>query len=914
MKDVRYRRAIRARLDQLDLGWIVAALLPAFAILPLLINPGFPNTADGLAHLYRVVDLDQCWRDGVFYPRWAPNLAFGYGTPLFNFAPPLPYYLVQAFHSLGASFQDGFKLLVTAGFLIGALGTYALARDLMGTHPALLAAIVYTYTPYRLREAFIQGNYSQFVALSLLPIILWSFRRLILRANGIYIAISAVAFGALILSHNITTMLFAPILAAYVLFLLWQQREPGRVLAPMASLALALSLTAFFWWPALWERKWIRLEGISQGFFDFRLHFISLGEILAPATPLDTAATNPPFAPSLGLAVSILSIIALAAVLVKSRSSLEQRVELGFFGIALAIYVFLALPLSLSIWENVPFLALAEFPWRSIGIAALGGSVVAGAAALLWTHHGSPRSAAILSGMGCLLVVVASQPYLYPRVPFLDIGDPGPADIVRYELRTQVVGMTSTGEFLPKWVQQNPGTSPLVSDYLESKPIHKLDDSSLPPSASAIQEAHTVISDQYRFTSPESFIARFRTFFYPGWVAYLDGRRVEVGTSEDLGLIEVPVPAGDHRLLVRFEGTDVHRLSSRVSLVALAVLAALMALSLARLRQMDARPSESRSRSLRRSHVLWILLPLGLWLAFRMAYVDSHTTWFRLHSPPDWVLTAQHQMKVDLGGEIDLLGYDLGRERAAQGESIRLRLYWRAKRDLSVDYSSFAHLDAKGVTWAQSNNMNPGDIPTSNWLSSLYVVDDHVIDLPAEILPVHYQLVVGLYSPDGKRLAPTGGLGQGLDQVPLQAIRIESAYIPQPAHVLDHLLGENIRLVGYDLHDPTAEGLPVTLYWQAEGSVEADYVVFIHLLDEEGRIIAQADGAPVQRLHPTSAWTPGEIVMDQHLIPAPAVGGRGSHLAVGMYDLDTLARLSVRGPSGPVPDDRIILPATESPP
>jgi len=53
-------------LAKIDPGLGVACLLTLFAFYPLL-QPGLPNTADGALHLYRTVELDQCWQDGVYY-------------------------------------------------------------------------------------------------------------------------------------------------------------------------------------------------------------------------------------------------------------------------------------------------------------------------------------------------------------------------------------------------------------------------------------------------------------------------------------------------------------------------------------------------------------------------------------------------------------------------------------------------------------------------------------------------------------------------------------------------------------------------------------------------------------------------------------------------------------------------------
>jgi hypothetical protein len=80
----------------------------------------------------------------------------------------------------------------------------------------------------------------------------------------------------------------------------------------------------------------------------------------------------------------------------------------------------------------------------------------------------------------------------------------------------------------------------------------------------------------------------------------------------------------------------------------------------------------------------------------------------------------------------------------------------------------------------------------------------------------------------------------------------------------------------------------------------ADYLAFVHLLDEESVLIAQSDHAPANGRLPTWCWVPGEVVEDLHLLPgAGAAGSAGSsfQLGVGMYDWRTGERLPVTPPA-----------------
>ena len=82
--------------------------------------------------------------------------------------PPLLYQTTQLIHLSGLPLDQSMKGVVVLGFLLYSAGMFLFARRIYGAYPALVAATVYVYAPYRLREAYIQGNYGQFSGTGLL--------------------------------------------------------------------------------------------------------------------------------------------------------------------------------------------------------------------------------------------------------------------------------------------------------------------------------------------------------------------------------------------------------------------------------------------------------------------------------------------------------------------------------------------------------------------------------------------------------------------------------------------------------------------------------------------------------------------------------------------------------------------------
>lgn len=97
-----------------------------------------------------------------------------------------------------------------------------------------------------------------------------------------------------------------------------------------------------------------------------------------------------------------------------------------------------------------------------------------------------------------------------------------------------------------------------------------------------------------------------------------------------------------------------------------------------------------------------------------------------------------------------------------------------------------------------------------------------------------------------------------------------------------------IVLHGYSM---SAQG-DIDLVWSSAGPLAESLHLFVHALDEEGRIAGQWDGAPVDWTRPTTGWLEGEYVTTRHGFRLPA----GEYqLRLGWYAPATGARIGVAG-------------------
>lgn len=111
---------------------------------------------------------------------------------------------------------------------------------------------------------------------------------------------------------------------------------------------------------------------------------------------------------------------------------------------------------------------------------------------------------------------------------------------------------------------------------------------------------------------------------------------------------------------------------------------------------------------------------------------------------------------------------------------------------------------------------------------------------------------------------------------------------------------ETITLQDYTVWPQTAPPggvLQARLTWRADAAPQRPYKVFLHLIDADGRLVAQRDGEPAGGSRPTTSWEPGEPITDNYGLLLPADLPPGDYaLRLGLYDaLDPAARLPVEG-------------------
>ncbi len=272
-------------------------------------------------------------------------------------------------------------------------------------------------------------------------------------------------------------------------------------------------------------------------------------------------------------------------------------------------------------------------------------------------------------------------------------------------------------------------------------------------------------------------------------------------------------------------------------------------------------------------------------------------------------------MSVNLGGELEFLGYDLVSDQVEPGDTLFLTLYWRALKEMAHSYNVWTHLlDNAQKMWGQHDKI-PRNINTVLWAEGEVVWDQFRIPVVPSALSGRYFIEIGAW--DRSLYRTLNVIRDGVeteDRVLIGPIKVMERLRADDV-VVQHPRSENldgkVRLLGYDLSSSTVKAggrLRLTLYWQGLKTMDTDYTVFTHLLDTNGFLVAQRDNQPVGGNNPTSFWNEAEIVKDVYHIAIDPSTPAGLYLIeVGMYELSSGQRLPVLDERGEVVDNRILL-------
>jgi uncharacterized membrane protein len=512
----------------------VKALFPIVAILVLsffawrpLLAPGFFPIHDD-TQVPRLFEMDRSLRTGQFPVRWVADFGFGYGYPLFNYYPPMTYYLGEAFHLLtGAGFLPTIKVLWFTALAGSAIAMYFLAREFFGPTAGVVAAAYYLYAPYHAVDAYVRGALAELMALVWLPLILLFTYRLA-KSNRAVVWLG-ISLALLITTHQVTFVAFFPFL------LLWYLGVSKQALKGfLAAVLLGFGLSAFFWLPAFWEKGYTLIDQISiTNQSNYTVHFVCPGQLWDSVWGYGGSVSGCLD----GLSFKIGKLHVILALLALLMAVLRRSKILILTFILLAFAVFMTTDLSKFVWDRISLLAYIQFPWRYLGLVALFSSLMVGGL------MGQIRRFKALFG----LVLIAGAIFLYAKY------------FVPKDYYYQATDSVLTAHQTIAWY-----VSSLSFEYLPNNfPWQDIKEKDIAPQS--LPSGFSLSGRQSPLMLP---IVNF-----PGWQVFVDGQPAKISDNNKYRQITVTIPAGGHVITGYFGDTPVRRIGNVLTLVSLGLVA-----------------------------------------------------------------------------------------------------------------------------------------------------------------------------------------------------------------------------------------------------------------------------------------------------------------------------------------------------
>jgi hypothetical protein len=535
------RQKISLRDLQPDTRNILWVVIVSTAIMVPAIIYGVPSNQDLISHFRFAVPFYDAIRSGHFYPGWLAESNHGYGDPSFRFYPPALYYVLAAARAVTGNWYTSDLLTFTFLSIVGGIGTFLWARSMMSSDSALCAAIIYALAPYHLTQFYQATLLAELAGSSLIPFSFFFIERLCQKQRIRDMAGLAVSFALLVLTHLPLTVIGSIALLFYAVLRLPKTGRWRALFMLGGGVLLGLAASASYWISMFAERSFIRAYTVPAD-----LSYSHMDFLFSTFSPENL---NVWWMNILTLFTFLMVWPAVVLLWPNQRGKINSR---SIISVALLLLLSLAMAtkISLPIWHFVRPLKQTQFPWRWLVITSLAGSLLVALSWPAWKnlYAGKRRPLALLALGSVVLSVAFSASHTIREALFLPRRD--------FETMLQYIpGSAALPFWLPTWASEDIREMPVP---LEIAGRTTRVDSWEPETRSFFVGAG------------EPGYIRVRTFYYPYWMAAVQGQRLATSAAGD-GALLISVPSQALSIELRF--TEPPRVHAAAVITALGWLA-----------------------------------------------------------------------------------------------------------------------------------------------------------------------------------------------------------------------------------------------------------------------------------------------------------------------------------------------------
>ena len=534
--------------------FLLGLILSSSLLWPIAWAPFFTHHDD--VQTIRLYEMDKCIKDGQIPCRWVPDLGDLYGYPLFNYYAPLPYYYGEIFYFLTNNLILSVKVMFITAFLGAYIFMYLFARRIWGDLGGAISALFYSFAPYHALDFYVRGEMGEMWGLMLFPAIFWAFLKLKEKSNIKNILLVAFFIGFLIVSHNLSAMIFLPIALIWVVILYFNNTDKKFLIYSLFSFVLGIALSAFYSLPMFFEKNLVHIDTTTIGYFSYTEHFKGLRKLFldrswgygssvreVPGGERDTLSYQIGWVHLLGWILSMY---------VTKRLWKKNKFVAGtifFASLITALSIFMINPRSEFIWNILKdFLKYLQFPWRLLLVIIFMTSFLSGSIFVL-----EPRRKYLIFCVFLILLVGLNFYYFKPE-KFLYINDQQLLSGASWDKLIQ----RSIYDFLPIAAKEPPA-------FLAGERFQ-------------ILTGNTKVTDFKEGTNWINFntetkshsIIRLSQYYFPNWRIFVDGKviRIDYGNNS-LGLMTFILGIGNHTIDAKLYDTPIRTVSNEITLLSL---------------------------------------------------------------------------------------------------------------------------------------------------------------------------------------------------------------------------------------------------------------------------------------------------------------------------------------------------------
>lgn len=570
---------------------LLLCLLPA--VVPIF-KPYVSGTADGLGHRFRLVSFYKSLNQGIMHPRWAGEAALGYGAPTFLYNYLLPYYLASLILKAGFSVNQSGQLLSAAALLLSGFIMYFLGNKLTGKKIAgLVASVVYVYAPYHLLMTYLYDAWGEMLAFIFPPLILCLFLCLIGQINQIrktlFFILLVLSWFLFILSHNVSAVMFAPILLFLAFVFGGFKIKPFIMI--LNTFILGVIISAFFWLPAFVLQNEMKYPQFLAGESDMRGSFFkSFTTLINNATQVIRNGTASYSDFTVGWPILFIAVISLLVIVYfiyrkvftgksnpertgRKISNLLQNKEIIQMGGVLIIFLFslyLVNYLSNWLWGFIYF-HFTLYPFRFLFPATFLGSIMGAFLVSQFFYKSldkTGKTKKILWWAGATAVIVFSviqgMPYTKPYIDIFPFPD---SYFFQRQTVTSAPGTRKNmliKEFLPLWADESFLNEEEIKDRREEMVITEGEGS-----VRVVELGSEKISAQIE--AKDNITLTVNRFYFPNWKVYDRGVQTPI-EQDNNGRILLSLDPGNHNLQLIFTVSGIEKIGYLISLLGLIIL------------------------------------------------------------------------------------------------------------------------------------------------------------------------------------------------------------------------------------------------------------------------------------------------------------------------------------------------------